>query len=122
MGVPLDPNLKRCEIHNETFGKLEQCSKCRASRGISVKTASPKADTRELQLREDEYRSAEKYLRRKGEEWLEGTERERNLGLKCFDTATKYARLAMEIRQARLEMEHDMWLRDQKALLGGGGN
>jgi hypothetical protein len=105
------------------YGKLEQCSVCRAARAITVKTASPKADTRELELRENEYREADKYLRRIGREWLDdGTPQERNAALKAFDSASKWARLSLEIRQQRLEMEHDQWLVEQKRLLGGGGN
>jgi hypothetical protein len=120
---PADPSLRYCETHDQHYGKIEQCSGCRAARSITVKTASPKADTRELELREIEYREADKFLRRIGKEWIdEGTAQERNAALKAFDAASKWARLALEIRQQRLEMEHDQWLVEQKRLLGGGGN
>lgn len=112
-----------CAKHDRHYGKIEQCGGCRAERSISVRAASPKADTRELELRENEYREADKYLRRVAREWLdEGTPRERGVALKAFDTAAKWARLALEIRQQRLELEHDQWLVEQKRLLGGGGN
>lgn len=62
-------------------------------------------------------------MRRKGREWLEdGTAQERNIALKAFDTATKFARIAYEIRQWRLEVEHEQWLAAQKRLLAGGGD
>lgn len=112
-----------CAKHNRTLGKLERCSACRAERSGSVKAGSPKADTHELEVRESEYREADKYLRRIAREWLDdGTAQERNVALKAFETATKYARLALEIRQIRTELEHDHWLVEQKRLLGGGGN
>lgn len=114
---------KHCALHDVWYGQLEQCGECRKARGITVKTTSPKADTHELKVREDEYREADKYLRRIARDWLEnGTAQERNVALKAFDAASKYARLALEIRQSRLEIEHDQWLVDQKRQLGGGGN
>jgi hypothetical protein len=117
------PSPGYCATHDQHYGKLEQCGVCRSQRAITVKTASPKADTRELELRENEYREADKFLRRIGKEWIdEGTAQERNAALKAFDAASKWARLALEIRQQRLEMEHDQWLVEQKRLLGGGGN
>lgn len=110
-----------CEIHNIRYGKLEQCSGCRASKGIEVKSGAPRADTRELHLREQEYREADKYLRRVAREWLDdGTARERGIALKAFETATKYARLALEIHASIKELEHDQWLVEQNRLLGGG--
>jgi hypothetical protein len=110
-----------CTIHDQRYSAIEQCSGCRASKGIEVKSGSPKADTRELRLRETEYREADKYLRRTAREWLdEGTAQERGIALKAFETATKYARLALEIHTSILELEHDQWLVEQNRLLGGG--
>lgn len=112
-----------CPTHDRHFGKLEQCAECRSARRGAVAIESPKADTRELELREDEYRTDAKFLRRKGREWLEtGTAQERNSALKAFDAAAKYERLALEIRSTRLEFEHDRWLVEQKRKLSGGGN
>lgn len=117
------PDQKHCPTHDVWYGKLEQCGICRAARATFVKTESPKADTADLAVREGEYREADKYLRRKGKEWLEeGTARERNVALKAFDTASKFARISYEIRQWRLEVEHEQWLAAQKRLLDGGGN
>lgn len=122
MGAPLPDGVKRCPRHGIEYGRLEQCSACRAARSITVKTGSPKADTSELQLREDEYRGADKKLRRIAFELLdEGTAQERSIAVKMLDCATKWARLALEIRTSRLELEHDQWLVEQKRLLSGGG-
>lgn len=108
-----------CALHDQHYGKLEQCSRCRAAKGIAVKVGSPKSDTRELELREQEYREADKYLRRVAREWLDdGTPQERSIAMKAFDAASKWARLALEIRTSRLELEHDQWLVEQKRQLG----
>jgi hypothetical protein len=123
VATPLGADEKLCPTHDVVYGKLEQCAQCRAARAITVKVSSPKADTRELELRESEYREADKYLRRVARELMEeGTAQERGLALKAFDAATKWARLALEIRTSRLELEHDQWLVEQKRMLGGGGN
>jgi hypothetical protein len=112
---------KHCDKHGASYGRLEQCPGCRAERSIAVKEGSPKADTKELRLREQEYREADKYLRRIAREWLdEGTAQERNVALKAFDAAAKYARIALEIHTSIKELEHDQWLVEQKRLLGRG--
>lgn len=112
-----------CPKHDKHYSKLEQCGACRAERAGTVAVGSPKADTRELELREQEYREADKYLRRMAREVLDdGTAQERGLAIKMFDAASKWARLALEIRTSRLEMEHDQWLVEQKRKLSGGGN
>lgn len=113
-----------CPTHNRQYGKLEQCADCRSARVHTVAAVSPKADTRELELRESEYREADKFLRRMGRELLdEGTAQERGLAIKMFDAASKWARLALEIRSDRLEIEHDHWLRDENMKMrGGSGN
>jgi hypothetical protein len=114
---------KHCALHNVSYGALEQCGACRAAKGITVKTAAPKADTHELRLREQEYREADKFLRRVAREILdEGTAQERGLAIKMFDAASKWARLSLEIHTSIKELEHDQWLVEQKRLLGGGGN
>lgn len=114
---------RRCPTHDVWYGKLEQCGECRRAHASAARIESPKADTRELEIREAEYRETDKYLRKIGREWLdEGTARERNVALKAFDTASKFARIAYEIRQWRLEVEHEQWLAAQKRLLSGGGN
>ena len=119
MANPADQ--KPCVKHGTTYGRLEQCPECRAARSIAVKEGSPKTDTRELHLREQEYREADKYLRRVAREWLDdGTAQERNVALKAFDAAAKYARLALEIHTSIKELEHDQWLVEQKRLLGRG--
>lgn len=121
MAAPLPDGQKHCPKHDVLYGRLEQCSQCRAERSIAVKSAAPKADTHELRLRESEYREADKYLRRIAREWLDdGTAQERNTALKAFDTAAKYARLALEIHTSIKELEHDQWLVEQKRLLGRG--
>lgn len=108
-----------CAKHDQHYGRLEQCAKCRAARSIVVSATSPKADTSELRLRENEYREADKYLRRMGRDWLDnGTAQERNVALKAFDAAAKYARIALEIHQSLKELEHDQWLVEQKRRLG----
>ena len=124
MGQPIPAGKKHCALHDVTYGSLEQCGVCRAAKGASIKPGSPKADTRELELREDEYRTDAKYLRRKAREWIDGgTAQERNIALKAFDAASKYERLALEIRSARLEIQHDQWLRDENMKMhGGSGN
>ena len=112
-----------CPTHNQHFGKLEQCAGCRAGRRAAATAESPKADTRELELRESEYREADKFLRRKAREILDdGTAQERNLAIKMFDSAAKWARISLEIRNQRLELEHDQWLVEQKRKLSGGSN
>ena len=114
---------RTCPKHGVPYGPLEQCSECRAARSITVKPGAPKADTAELRIRESEYREADKYLRRIAREWLEnGTKQERQIAIKAFDAAVKWARLALEIHASVKEIEHDQWLVEQKRLLGGGGN
>lgn len=110
-----------CPVHDESFGALDRCGKCpKPTRGITIQGA-PKADTRELHLREGEYREADKYLRRIAREWLDdGTAQERGIALKAFETAAKYARIALEIHTSIKELEHDQWLVEQKRLLGRG--
>lgn len=121
MSVSIGTTSNYCSKHNRHYGKLEQCADCRSARSITVKPGSPKADTRELELREEEYREADKFLRRLGREWLtEGTAQERGIAIKAFDAASRWARLAIEIRTTRLEIEHDQWLREQKRIMGGG--
>jgi hypothetical protein len=124
VAVPTDrQNQKHCAQHDVWHNKLEQCAECRKARSITVKEGAPKADTHELRLREGEYREADKYLRRIARDWLDnGTAQERNVALKAFDAAAKYARLALEIHSSIKELEHDHWLVEQKRLLGGGGN
>jgi hypothetical protein len=123
VGAPIPEGKRHCQLHDVLYGKVEQCPRCRADRSITVKQASPKADTHELKLREDEYREADKFLRRIGKEWLdEGTAQERNAAIKAFDAASKWARLALEIRTTRLEIEHDQWLRDENMKMRGDGN
>jgi len=120
---PLPPGVRRCELHDATYGALEQCAECRRSKSVTVKPGAPKADTHELRLRESEYREADKYLRRIAREWLDdGTAQERNIALKAFDAAAKFARIALEIHTSIKELEHDQWLIEQKRLLGGSGN
>jgi hypothetical protein len=120
---PKRADQKHCAEHNVWYGKLEQCGICRAARSLTTRTESPKADTHELAVRESEYRETDKYLRKLGRDWIdEGTPRERNVALKAFDTAAKFARIAYEIRQWRTEIEHEQWLAAQKRLLDGGGN
>jgi hypothetical protein len=120
---PLPPGVRRCELHDVTYGALEQCSACRAAKGISVKAGAPKADTHELRLREQEYRETDKYLRRIAREWLDdGTAQERGIALKAFDAAAKFARISLEIHTSIKELEHDQWLVEQKRLLGGSSN
>ena len=123
MSVSQADGQKHCALHDVTYGKLEQCSGCRAAKSIGVKDQAPKADTHELRLRENEYREADKYLRRIAREWLDdGTAQERGIALKAFDAAAKYARIALEIHTSIKELEHDQWLIEQKRLLGGAGN
>jgi hypothetical protein len=120
---PLPPGVRRCELHDATYGALEQCAECRRSKSVTVKTGAPKADTHELRLREQEYREADKFLRRVAREVLdEGTAQERGLAIKMFDAAAKWARLSLEIHTSIKELEHDQWLVEQKRALGGGGN
>jgi hypothetical protein len=118
--VALD-NTAVC-AHGKPYGGIEQCGECRKARAVSVRTASPKADLRELELLEDECREAAKYLRRHGRDWVEGTDRERNVGLKAFETALKYDRMAYEARALRVGVEHDQWLRDENMRMRGSGN
>jgi hypothetical protein len=124
VAAALPPGAKHCAIHDIQYGKLEQCSRCRAERSAIVKTGSPKADTKELRLREAEYREADKFLRRIARETLdEGTAQERVIAIKMFDAAARWARLALEIHTSILEVEHDQWLRDENMRMrGGGGN
>jgi hypothetical protein len=122
-GVTVPSGQRHCAEHGVTYGPLEQCGECRSARSITVKVGSPKADTKELRLREAEYRETDKYLRRIGREILdEGTAQERGLALKAFDAASKWARLSLEIHTSIKELEHDQWLVEQKRLLGGSGN
>ena len=110
-----------CAAHDKQYGKLEQCPGCRKSASAVVAAQSPKADTKEMEARESEYRECDKYLRRLAKKWLdEGTAQERPTAIKAMDAASKWARLALEIRQNRLEMEHDQWLVEQNRLMGGG--
>lgn len=120
--VATDTTGNYCPTHSRHFGKLEQCADCRtARRDSAIASTSPKADTRELELRENEYRTDAKYLRRKAREWIdEGTAQERNGALKAFDAAAKYERMALEVRLMRLEFEHDQWLRDENMRMSGG--
>jgi hypothetical protein len=120
--VATDTTGGYCPEHKLHYPRLQQCAECRRARAGAAVSGSPKADTRELELREQEYREADKYLRRVAREWLDdGTAQERNVALKAFDAAAKYARLALEIRTSRLEIEHDQWLVEQKRKLSGGG-
>lgn len=121
--MPVDSAENYCATHDRNYSKLEQCAECRAALSAAVKAESPKADTRELELREGEYREADKKLRRLAMEWLdEGTAQERSIAIKAMDAASKWARLALEIRQQRLEFEHDHWLADQQRRLRGLGD
>jgi hypothetical protein len=120
----IDTITKRCPIHDIAHRRIEQCPQCRAAAaGTARDDGPPKADVSELEKREREYRDADTFLRGLAHEWLtEGTAQERSIAIKAFDAASKWARLSYEIRQQRIEIEHDQWLRDQKARLGGGGN
>jgi hypothetical protein len=124
VAAALPPGVNHCAVHDIRYGKLEQCRACRAERSATVKASSPKADTKELRLRESEYREADKFLRRIAREILdEGTAQERGLAIKMFDAAAKWARIALEINTSMLEIEHDQWLRDENMRMrGGGGN
>lgn len=107
--------------HGRPYGGIEQCGECRRVRATAISPTSPKAETKELETREHEYRAADVYLRRLAREWLDdGTARDRQVALKAFDAAARWARLALEIRQQRIEIEHDQWLVEQKRILSGG--
>jgi hypothetical protein len=119
--APLPDGVKLCAKHDIRYGKLEQCSACRGERVASVKVGSPKADTKELRLRESEYRESDKFMRRIAREVLEdGTAQERGIAIKMFDAAAKWARLSLEIHTSLTELEHDQWLRDENMRMGGG--
>jgi hypothetical protein len=119
--VATDTTGGYCAKHDRHYSALGDCDDCRDARRGAVAQGSPKADLRELELREGEFRADAKYLRRRAREWIDdGTAQERNIALKAFDTAAKYERLALEIHAKVIEVKHDHWLRDENMKISGG--
>ena len=105
---------KHCTIHDVYYGKSERCSGCERMRASMTAAESPRADLSEYRLREGEYREDAKYLRRKAREWLsEGTAGERSVAIKAFEAASRYERLALDIRKELVDIEHIHWLDDR---------
>ena len=108
-----------CAKHERHYGKLEQCADCRAARSASVAPGSPKADTSPLRVIAARYRLNEAAC------WdVFGTivRDDVNGAAKMSAESGKWATRADELESKIIEIEHDQWLRDQKMLLGGGGN
>lgn len=113
------PQPNHCAIHDVRYGKLEQCSGCRASRSVTVTPGSPKADTSAKRVNAAAARLRELAC------WSECQGQmadDPNVAVKWSAESSKWARLAMELEAQITEVEHDQWLREQKRLLGGDGN
>lgn len=109
--------------HGIMYDGLEQCARCRETKSAGPTTSSPRVDTRGLEEMEKEYRDLDGFLRHlacKIFDPSEGMPNERHLAVKMLDNAAKWARLALDIRAERLEIQHDQWLVEQKRMLDGG--
>lgn len=108
-----------CPTHDKHYGKLEQCGECRRARNATVAPGSPKADMtqRRVHAADARLREAACWEQCKATMAADG-----HTAVKWSAESTKWARLAMELEQQITEVEHDQWLREQKRLLGGGGN
>jgi hypothetical protein len=120
-----------CAKHDKRYGKLEQCSECRKSRGITVKQESPKADTATVRVHAARYRLNEaacwnEFKRYSAVDLTAGSEDDDpvqidpHVAVKFSAEAGKWAGRADELEMRILEIEHDQWLREQKRIMGGG--
>jgi hypothetical protein len=114
---PLPDGQKRCLIHDITYGKLEQCSACRAARSVTVKTGSPKADTSAKRVHAATARLRELAC---WDACQLAMATDGNIAVKWSAESTKWARVAAEIEAQITEIEHDQWLRDENMRMGGG--
>jgi hypothetical protein len=117
VAVPTDrQNQKHCALHDVWYSKLEQCGECRRSAGSAVERGSPKADMSGHRVNAGNARLRELSC------W-ENSNNSRaqddgNVAVKWSAEAVKWARVAMELEQQIVEVEHDQWLVDQKRKLG----
>ena len=119
MASPRDADARHCATHDVWYGKLEQCGQCRIARAGTIKTGSPKADTTQKRVHAAEARLRELSCWERCKTTMPD---DGHLAVKWSDSATKWARLAMEIEAQITEVEHDQWLAEQKRILDGGGN
>jgi hypothetical protein len=116
---PLADGLSRCEIHDVTYGKLEQCATCRAQRAGTAAATSPKADTSPLRVKAADYRLRELVCWQGFEAQIAD---DPHVAVKLSDQAGKWAGRADELESRLLEFEHDQWLIEQDRERRGGGN
>jgi hypothetical protein len=125
------PQPNYCAKHDRGYGKLEQCADCRASRGVTVKPGSPKADTSTIRLHAARYRMREAACWNECKRYSSidltaddkgGTppKLDPQAAVKFSAESGKWASRADELEMRILEIEHDQWLREQKRLMGGG--
>lgn len=117
MAAPLPDGVRRCELHDIQYGKLEQCSGCRAAQTVAVKQGSPKADTTKIRAVAADYRLNQASC------WSEYTTNlsdDPHVSVKFSAEAGKWAGRADELEMRILELEHDQWLIEQDRLLSGG--
>ena len=108
---------KHCPTHDVWYGKLEQCSVCRAERAGSAPAASPKADTKPLRVKAAEYRLREYEMWTASKGMLID---DPHVAVKLSDQSGKWAGRADDIEVKLLEIEHHQWMLEQDRLRRGG--
>jgi hypothetical protein len=100
----------RCALHDVSYGKLEQCSVCRAERAGGVKAGSPKADTSGPRTRAADYRLNQAAC---WDGYKTNLTDDPNVAVKFSAESGKWAGRADELEMRILEIEHDQWLIEQ---------
>lgn len=96
-----------CSRHGHRFTRLEVCPEC-ASETIEMPTGEVGADEdREALIVESELRQVAKTAKRIAESLSAGTTSEQNCGAKYYDVYLKAIRSWSDIREPRLQREHD---------------
>lgn len=109
--------MPRCDEHNVDYGKLEQCSACRAERAGATATQSPKADTTPLRVRAAEYRLRELAMWNAAKLAIAD---DPHVAAKLSDQSGKWAGRADDLEVKLLEIEHHQWMLDQDRQRRGG--
>jgi hypothetical protein len=117
------PTGHRCNRHGAEFSRGDVCHRCITDPGDPVVAFTEEDDDADLRARINEARERERLLIRHGRDWLDGTDKEKSLGLKAFDCASKWARISNELQQIIEDRDHDRRLirheREMSGIRGG---
>jgi len=114
-----------CTVHDNEFPRGETCTACVVEPGAPPGSEVVEAqDAKDLKIREAEFRANGKRFLRAAAELLEdGTDRDIAAACKASAEATKWERLALEVRDRYApKQETDELIREVQKLRGKGGS